>query len=114
MAPGDYTAKSGLVTFVPGDTSETVTVNTVNDTIDEPAESFNVVLSSPSNATIGDGSATATITDNDNPPSVSIANGSAVEGNGTMTFNVTLSGPSGFTTSVNYATTPGTAMTPGD
>ena len=30
-APGDYTAATGTVTFAPGDTSETVTVQTIDD-----------------------------------------------------------------------------------
>ncbi len=32
VAPGDYTAATGTVTFAPGDTSETVTVQTNDDT----------------------------------------------------------------------------------
>jgi Calx-beta domain/Domain of unknown function DUF11 len=65
--PADYQAASGSVSFDPGQTSKTVTVNVVGDTSDEPDETFAVGLSSPSNATIGDGSGTGTITDDDQP-----------------------------------------------
>jgi len=65
-APGDYTANSGTVTFAPGDTSETVTVNTVDDAIPEATETFDVNLSNPTgNATIADGTGVGTINDND-------------------------------------------------
>ncbi len=65
VAPGDYGSKSGSVTFQPGETTKTVTVNSVDDALDEPDESFAVNLSNPSNATIGDGVGTGTIVDND-------------------------------------------------
>ena len=46
VAPGDYTSKAGTVTFVAGDTSETVTVVTASDVIDEGVgETFTVSLS---------------------------------------------------------------------
>ena len=35
-APGDYTAATGTVTFAPGDTSETVVVQTIKTPLDEP------------------------------------------------------------------------------
>jgi len=64
--PGsDYTAASGTVTFAPGDVVETVTVTVLGDTVDEPDETFDVTLANPTGATIADGSATITITDDD-------------------------------------------------
>lgn len=36
----DYQAAAGTVTSVPGDTSETITVRVVGDTVDEPNETF--------------------------------------------------------------------------
>jgi hypothetical protein len=64
-APGDYTAGSGTVTFSPGDTSKTIAVPVVGDTVPEPDETFNVDLSSPSGATISDGHGVGTIVDDD-------------------------------------------------
>ena len=59
-APSDYAADAGTVTFVPGDTAESVNVATNGDGVAELDEEFRVVLSAPSNATIGDASATGT------------------------------------------------------
>jgi Calx-beta domain-containing protein len=65
-APGDYTAVSNLtVTFAAGETSKTVDVPIIDDTLIEGAETFTVNLSVPVNATIGDGQGTGTITDTD-------------------------------------------------
>jgi len=64
-ADSDYTSASGVVVFAPGDTEETIVIPTGNDASDETDEDFTVTLSSPSNATVGDGSATGTIKDND-------------------------------------------------
>ncbi len=71
MAPGDYTAATGTVTFAPGDTSETVTVQVIGDTAVEPNETFNVNLSNDTgNAVILDGQGVATITNDDVAPPV--------------------------------------------
>jgi hypothetical protein len=53
------------VTFAAGDTEETVTVQVVGDTIDEPNETFVVNLSAASGATISDTQGTGTILDDD-------------------------------------------------
>ena len=66
VAPADYTAATGQVTFSPSQTTRDVSVVVQGDVIDEGAsEAFTVALSSPTNSTIGDGSATGTITDDD-------------------------------------------------
>jgi hypothetical protein len=64
-APGDYTATNGVVTFAPGQTSRTVTVPIVNDTVDEVNETFQVTLSAPSGAALADPTGVGTIVDND-------------------------------------------------
>lgn len=50
----------------------TITLGTVNDTTPEPSESFQVVLSSASNSTLGTASVTTTIVDNDPAPPVTV------------------------------------------
>jgi hypothetical protein len=65
LEPDDYADTSGTLTFAPGQTSRTFTVAIKGDTVPEPTQSFSAVLSSPTNATLGDASGTATITDND-------------------------------------------------
>ena len=67
-APADYTAVSGTLTFAPGDTSKTVSVALEGDSVDEPDETFTVVLSDAVDGSIGDGSGTGTIVDDDEPP----------------------------------------------
>jgi hypothetical protein len=61
----DYVAKSGTVNFAPGETSKNVTIDVRGDLIDEPNETYTVVLSSSTNATIDDGSGLGTIIDDD-------------------------------------------------
>jgi hypothetical protein len=69
IAGQDYTARSGRLTISAGGTSATVSVALLDDTADEPAETFGLRLSAPGAATLGGAAATATIIDND-PPSV--------------------------------------------
>ena len=108
QAPGDYTAASGTVTFAPLDTSEQILVDVNGDVTDEPDESFGVDLSNPQQATIADGHASATITDDDPAPTISIADATPVtegdSGTTSASFTVSLSGPSSQQITVDYAT----------
>ena len=64
----DYTARTGTLNFADGVTSQTITVNIINDTADEPNETFTVTLSGiTGGATLGAAVSTATIIDNDDP-----------------------------------------------
>jgi hypothetical protein len=58
VAPQDYTAKSGTLTFQPGQTSRTISVKIKGDLKLEPDETFSVRLSNAAGATI----AVATVT----------------------------------------------------
>src|SRR5205085_2214737 len=51
----DFTAASGSLTFLPGETTKTITINVNGDTVAEGNEAFTVTLSAPSNATIASG-----------------------------------------------------------
>ena len=64
-AGADYTAGAGRVLFAPGETSGLVRVAVLDDLLPEPAETFTVSLSGPTNAGVGVASATGTITDDD-------------------------------------------------
>ena len=113
-APSDYTTATGTVSFAPGETSKTIAVATVNDAVVESSETLTVTLSGPgANTTLADASATGTITDNDTLPAIAITNASVTEG-GTLGFAVTRSGNTAAASSVNYATSNGTAVAPGD
>jgi hypothetical protein len=66
VAPGDYLATSGTVTFPVGSSSATVNVTIVGDQLKEKNETFVVKLSNPSaNAYLGDTQATGTIVNDD-------------------------------------------------
>ncbi len=110
VAGTDYNAATGTVTFLPGETSQPVTVQVIGDTDWENQESFYVDLTNEHNATIYDGTASGTINNDD--VRISIGNVSQAEGTGGTTdfvFDVTLSGTYGLTVTVDYATRDGTA-----
>ena len=71
----DYTAVSGTLTFAPGETSKTVSVRIIDETLFEQAqELFRAVLSNPSGATIaaGEGQLLFGIVNGDPLPPVSV------------------------------------------
>ena len=61
----DYTAASGSLTFNAGETSKTIQVSIIDDTVVDDNETLTVTLSNASGAEISDGQATGTITDGD-------------------------------------------------
>ena len=65
VAPGDYAAKSGTLTFAAGQTSQRISVAINGDTLDESSETALVTLASPSGAALGDPQGTITILDDD-------------------------------------------------
>ena len=103
----DYVAlTSERLTFAAGDTQETITVQILNDALDEVNETFTVKLVSPSNATLSSDplEATGTITDNDPAVDLQIQNVTVDEGGGTATFQVTLATASAQEVTVDYQT----------
>ena len=56
QAGSDYTAKTGTLTFNPGDTSQTVSVTVLTDSDDEGEETLTLTISNPSQATLDDAS----------------------------------------------------------
>ena len=93
----DYTATSGTLNWVDGDSSvKTFTVAITDDPLNEANETVNVVLSNPGGgATLGNqSSAMVTIVDDDQASSLSINDVAQKEGNSGTTnfsFSVTLS-----------------------
>ena len=57
----DFQAQNGTLTFQPGETSKTISVPIVDDTVNDNGETFNVLLSDPKGAGIDKGSGTGTI-----------------------------------------------------
>lgn len=113
-SPADFGATSGTLSFLSGEVSKTISVPTVDDALYEGPEAFTVVLSAPTGgAVIDNGVGTVSVSDNDPAPGFAIANGSATEG-GTIIMTVTKSGATDKSLSVNYATSNGSAIAPGD
>jgi outer membrane protein assembly factor BamB len=120
VADDDYVpVASGIVTFAPGDTAQTLTVAVKGDIKREPIETLKVELTGATNATLPDPLAIGTILDDDPEPQISIGDRQIVEGNPTGTapadFLLTLSNPSAFTVTVSASTAAGGAQpaTPG-
>jgi len=65
QAGTDYTASFGRLTIPAGSTVATVDVSLINDTVQEPAEAFNLLLSAPSSAAVLDDAGSALIVDDD-------------------------------------------------
>jgi hypothetical protein len=100
----DYTAASGRLTFTAGETTRTISVPTLEDTVPETArtisvatlddtvqeaeEGFTVVLSNPSGARLDDDTGEGTITDDDQPLELAIDDAPPVVEGGTAEFVV--------------------------
>jgi Calx-beta domain/Bacterial Ig domain len=114
-SPSDYTGGTGTVTFNPGETSKTISIPVNGDTTPENDETFKVNLSGPSQATIGTGSGTGTILDDDTVVTqggLAISDASVAEGDTSThpaTFSISLSEPSSHDVSVHWATADRTA-----
>jgi len=111
-SPADYIGTTGVVSFPPGTTTATVTVQVNGDLFDEANETFLVNLTKPKNATFQDKQGVGTIVDDDSTPTLSINDVTVTEGSSGATnavFTLSLSSPSGQNVSVNVATQDGTA-----
>ena len=73
----DYVARSGKVTIPAGHTAATVPVTLLDDSADEPPETFELLLSAPGAATLRRAGATGTILDNDPPTAQTSPSGGA-------------------------------------
>jgi len=117
LAGVDYASASGSLLFSSGITTQTLQVVIYGDLTNEAAKNFLVNLSSPVNGTIADGQGVCTITDNDPLPVLTVSSSSTMEGHTGSTnlvFQVSLTGLTERTATVNYATTDGTATVGGD
>ena len=115
----DFTANSGTLTFAPGITTQTITVNIANDAIYEGSENFKVNLLNPTNSTIADNLGVGTIlddgtliggfSDNDTPTFAVSSVTSSDQVGGFAIFTVSMDKASAFATTFNLALTSGTA-----
>jgi hypothetical protein len=109
---------TGVVTFLEGETTKSIPFTVNGDVTPEPDETFTVTLSGAiGGATIGDGTATATITNDDSPPTISIGDSSLVEGDDGVTymvFTVSLSKVGTGPITVDFDTSDGSAVEASD
>jgi hypothetical protein len=114
----DYQPVSGTLTFNPGVTTQTITIQSLEDTVDEFVETVEVDLTNPVNAFLFNGGVGgANIIDNDPNVTVSISDVSVIEGNSGTTsavFTVRASAPHEKFIQIAYATANGTATAPSD
>ena len=61
VAGEDYEATSGTLTFAAGETEKTVSVTILDDAVEDSGETFRLVLTGPTGATLADGEAVGTI-----------------------------------------------------
>src|SRR5438876_875471 len=107
-AGSDYIPQTASISFYPNETSKDAIVDVIGDTTDEFDETFKVAFSAMGFSP----NATGTILNDDSPPTLSINDVAAAEGNsGTTQFSFTasLSQPSGKPITFDYATADGTA-----
>ena len=113
----DYIFKTGALTFNPGQTSQSITVNVVGDTQFEPDETFFVNLSNPTNAAIAKSQGTCTIQNDDAAPAGTIAFSTSAysinESGGQATITVKRTNGSFGAVSIQYATAAGGTATVG-
>lgn len=105
-AGSDYQAKTGTLTFAPGQTSQPIDITVFGDRTPEYTEQFQVILSDSTNAFLNDPVGFGTITDDE--PTVSIEGDVyGPEGNSgttTFTFTINLSAKYDAPVTVNYST----------
>ncbi len=110
-AESDYTAAADTLTFQPGEISKTISIGIMGDLVDEGmVETFTLQLADPVSATLANGLAIGTITDDDNARLGAQAGPQVLEGDSGYTpavFTVTLSTPAQFTVTVDYVVSSG-------
>ena len=116
VANGDYGVASGTITFRPGQRTAMVSVGIRGDRIAEGDETFQVVLSSATGATLGRATATGTILDDDTVSRRVTVTGpqTGVNEGVAATFTFSLSGAATVPVTVSYATSDLTASSVSD
>ncbi len=117
LAGSDYTTNSGTLSFAAGETTNTIDVDITNNLLQESTnETFQVRLSNVSNTTLGVGTNTVTIVDEDaSGTGFSVASLSVAEDTNSVTIYVIRTGSTNTEVSLAYATlTNGTALAGSD
>ena len=109
VADADFTPTSGTLTFNPNQTTKTIRVPILRDTVHEPSETFTVELDDPTGTTLADSTGLGTIAA-DATPGLSIADAVNVAEGRDAVFRVTLRPATNHVVSVTYTTMDGTAV----
>lgn len=110
LAGDDFTALNETVVFAIGEEAKTVSVEIIGETLVELNESFALVLSNPTGATLGTAfSGMGSIVDNDKSEVSISAASSAEENSGEVTFEVVMTNPVDADIEIDIATSPDTA-----
>ena len=111
----DYTLTNGTLSFAAGETNKTITVAVADDDLQEADETFRVVLSAPTDATIVLGTNTVSITDDDGSVVTLTTNAvTLAETNTSVTLTVIRSGATNTAVAVDFTTTNVTASSGSD
>jgi Ca2+-binding RTX toxin-like protein len=118
-SPADFTATPIVVNFAEGETSKTVAVPIVDDTLFEGNETVNLTLSNATGGAILGAQTTSvlTIVENDTPPVIQFDNSTySVNENGTAVNAITLTRTGGSNGGISVTLTPSndTATSPAD
>ncbi len=91
-AGSDFVASTGVITLPAGTTVATLTIPLLADRIDEPTESFEVLLLSPLNATIANTAAVVALLDNDSAEVIvaDSVGGTVSEAGATSSYSIAL------------------------
>ena len=88
----DYTQTSGTLTFAAGETTKDVSIPILDDNVHETLERFHFTISNPTGATLpAFPQAQVSISDDESPPTATIADVTVNEGATTMTLTLNLS-----------------------
>ena len=109
VADADYTPVTGTLRFEPRETTKTIRVPVLLDTMTEESETFTVELSNPGGSTLADPIGVGTIRA-DPAPGLRIGDATPVAEGHEAVFTVTLTPPGEQVVTVNYTTADGTAI----
>lgn len=112
----DFTPVSGLLTFLPGETTKTIPVAITTDALPEPNELLSLDIFGAVGANLGRSRGTGTIIDDDSLQ-ISVSDVTIREGNSGTTnavFTVSLTSATSSDVTVTYFTADGTAFNPTD
>ena len=115
LAGSDFTATSGTLSFLAADTSKTISLTLLNDSLFEGPESLSMTLNGATNgASIATPAVTVNISDDESAPSFSVANVAVNENAGSAIVTVIKSGATSLTHALNYASANGSAIAAAD